>query len=233
MNPFRDARELLRAAVGLVRERCCLFSLIPLVAVVLVAAAHRGDEAWSRELLGSRAEELRWLARRFGGCGDFQTGTMAVVVALWLVGWWRGSRRLRIAAMACLLSASVAGTAATFTRTMTGRPRPSAELPDGFYGPRIDHRFQSFASAHAATSMGTSVALAVSVPAVGLPLAALSLGVPWSRFYMREHYVSDVIAGGAMGLWFGLVFGLAARRKFQSLEDPVWNVPTIGNQGRT
>ena len=35
--------------------------------------------------------------------------------------------------------------------------------------------------------------------------------VGWSRVCLREHHVSDVVLGGALGAAFGLLLGVAAR----------------------
>ena len=65
---------------------------------------------------------------------------------------------------------------------------------------------------HAATSMATATALAVIAPPVGVPFLIVSTSVPWSRFYMHDHYLSDITIGGLIGFWFGIPFGLAVRR---------------------
>ena len=168
----------------------------------------------------NRSDALRSVARRFSAFGDFQTGTLALAAGLWLVGRLRKNNRLQTAAIACLLAATLAGAAATAIRTLTGRPRPSAGVADGFYGPSINPKFQSFASAHSATSIGTSSALAVAVPEIGVPVLVLSLGVPWSRFYMHDHYATDILVGAGIGTWFGLAFGFAARRRFSGDTPP-------------
>lgn len=71
-----------------------------------------------------------------------------------------------------------------------GRPLALVDLPDPF----------SFPSGHtaAATAVATSVAIAQpSLAPFVMPLAAL---VGYSRVRLRVHYVSDVLAGAALGL---------------------------------
>ncbi len=217
---MRGLKEWLRNTAGEVRSRRALFMLIPLLVATLAWLTLRYDVAWSEALMEGRSEFLRKVARRFSAFGDFQTGTLVVAVVLWLVGWTRKNDRLRTAAMACLLAATFAGLTATSIRTLTGRPRPSAGVADGFHGPRFDHEYHSFGSAHAATSLGTSTALAVAVPPIGVPVLVLSLGVPWSRFYMNDHYITDLVVGGGIGVWFGLAFGLAARKRISGGTGP-------------
>ena len=71
-----------------------------------------------------------------------------------------------------------------------------------------------------AKEFGTATALAVAAPAVGIPALAGAALVGWSRMYVREHYLTDVIVGASIGTFFGLAFGMAARRRknFQPLE---------------
>ncbi|MFH0909607.1 MAG: phosphatase PAP2 family protein [bacterium] len=206
-------REWLRTTVLTMHRHRILFLLIPVALAACGALTIHHDVAWSDRLMENRTAILRSVARRFSAFGDFQTGTLAVVGGLWLVGRWKRNRRLQNAAAACLLAATFAGATATAIRTLTGRPRPSAGVADGFYGPSFNHKYQSFASAHSATSLGTSTALAVAVPEIGIPVLVLSLGVPWSRFYMHDHYVTDILAGAGIGIWFGLAFGFAARKR--------------------
>jgi membrane-associated phospholipid phosphatase len=208
---MRALKEGLLNAATEIRRRRVLFLLIPIAVIACAALTIGHDVAWSDGLVESRTDLLRKVARRFSAFGDFQTGTLAVVAVVWIVGKAGKSERWRTAAMACLLAAILAGATATTLRTLTGRPRPSAGVADGFYGPRFDHTYHSFGSAHAATSLGTSTALAIAVPEIGIPVMVLSLGVPWSRYYMRDHYITDLIVGGGIGVWFGLAFGLAAR----------------------
>jgi membrane-associated phospholipid phosphatase len=213
---FWHVRSLVVAARGELKRHRHLFLLLPLLVASAACFMLPHDAAWTRDLLEHRSDRLRAVARRFSAYGDFPTGTLAVVGSLWIVGWLKRSPRLKTAALACLLSATLAGATATTIRSLTGRPRPSTNVPDQFHGPSLEREYQSFGSAHAATSLGTTTALAIAVPPIGVPVFVLSLGVPWSRFYMRDHYVADLVVGGGIGIWFGLAFGLAARRRGQS-----------------
>jgi len=217
---MRALKEWLQHAVTVVRGRRAFFILWPIVVIVCSALTIGQDVGWSDAVMEGRSQLLRMVARRFSAFGDFQTGTLAIAAGLWLVGWLRKSDRLRTAAIACLLAAILAGATATTVRTLTGRPRPSAGVADGFYGPRLENKYHSFGSAHAATSLGTSTALAVAVPEIGVPVLVLSLGVPWSRFYMHDHYITDLVIGGGIGIWFGAAFGFAARRKIMADRVP-------------
>lgn len=202
--------ELFRQVRAEIRTRRLLFLLIPFAVIAAGFATYPHDVDWSNRLMLHRTDALRSVARRFSSIGDYPIGTLALSVALWLAGRGMGRPRWKTAAIACLLAGSLAGFSVTMVRTLTGRPRPSAGVADGFYGPHLDHKYQSFVSAHSATSLATSTALALAAPEIGVPVLVLSLGVPWSRFYMHDHYVTDIVVGAGIGIWFGLAFGLAA-----------------------
>ena len=164
---------------------------------------------------------MEMFARRFSSYGDFRL-TLELFAGCWLLGAWKKRRDWQRLGLAILLAASLAGATATTIRVLSGRPRPIANLPDKFGGPVfLDHRRQSFPSAHSATSMATAAVVAIAMPEVGVPFFIFSLGVPWARVYMREHYASDAIVGGLLGLGVGAAFGLAFRKihpQFQALE---------------
>ena len=81
--------------------------------------------------------------------------------------------------------------------------------------------YHSFPSGQLGTSFGTATALAVMVPAIGIPALAGAAVIGWSRMYVREHYLTDVIVGASLGVFFGWAFGITARRRrsFQPAEN--------------
>lgn len=78
------------------------------------------------------------------------------------------------------------------------RRRPTITLPDLVaLTPFPDHF--SFPSGHACASMAVAVAVLLDVPLAGIPLMAIALGVGASRFYLRVHYLTDVVVGQVLG----------------------------------
>jgi membrane-associated phospholipid phosphatase len=216
VNSFlSDVRGLFAEARAAVRARPVIFFVAMPVAMIAAAAFFfPRDVAISDWVYRDRSELARDFARRFSAYADFRLAAEFFAV-FWLVGVWKKRRDWQRLGLAILLATSLAGAFDSAIRLSTGRPRPSANKPDHFTGPQLtDHYMQSFPSAHSATSMATAGVIAVAMPEVGIPFFILSLGVPWSRVYMHDHYVSDVTVGGLIGLWFGIAFGLA-HRKFQ------------------
>lgn len=91
------------------------------------------------------------------------------------------------------------------------RHRPRSHGPSRF-GMRRPAS-SSFPSGHAASAATAAILLAEGRPRWQLPLAALALGVAWSRVQVRLHHASDVGAG----LCLGATIGLSARHLFRIL----------------
>lgn len=210
---LEEARDLSRAAWRAARARPLLFfAVLPLAMLAAVLVLFPRDVAIADWCYRDRFEFLRDVARRFSAYGDFRL-TLELFVVSVALGLWKKRRDWQRLGIAILLAASLAGAVATSVRTLGGRPRPSANLPDRFGGPNFtNHKLQSFPSAHAATSMATAGVVAVALPVVGVPFLLVSAGVPWARFYMHDHYLSDITVGSLLGLWFGIAYGRALRK---------------------
>jgi membrane-associated phospholipid phosphatase len=160
--------------------------------------------------------------------GDFYTGSVVIVGGLLLVGWIFKNRRCRILALAMILSCAVAGLSSLIVRVGSGRPRPSAGVPDGLYGlvwkthktglTLPDYDYEAFPSGHTTTAVATALPALVMMPALGVPLTVAAVAVAWARFELHRHRLSDLYLGALWGASFGAFFGLAglkelARRK--------------------
>lgn len=78
------------------------------------------------------------------------------------------------------------------------RQRPTITLPEIVaLAPFPDHF--SFPSGHACASMAVAMAVLLDTPLAGIPLLVVALGVGASRFYLRVHYLTDVVVGHALG----------------------------------
>lgn len=158
-----------------------------------------------------RNTTLESIARWFSFWGDYPTGSLTIAAALWLAGYFSRKINWRRAAIACLIAATITGTISVTTRCMLGRPRPSAHIADGLYGPSLSYNYQAFPSGHSATAWGTATALIITAPPVGIPLACGAAAVVWSRMYLERHHPSDIFAGSWIGILGGLIAGLGCR----------------------
>ena len=202
--------------------------------------AYRFLERHDRVIFGQVAQGLSFW-------GDYFPGSILVSVVLFAGGWMAKSRRVRSAALASFLAATVAGVTVDAVRFSVGRPRPYAtaaaatlqlgrkpplhlsfrrtrpdnDLADGFYGPLGVHMFQGFPSGHATSSVASATAVLPLVPEVGLPLSLLAAGVCWSRMELRQHYLSDITVGALWGGIWGLSFGTLLLRRLRNRRSPL------------
>jgi undecaprenyl-diphosphatase len=205
-------KSLLIQAVGIIRKRVLLWIILGLVMVVGTIALHPYDAALSARCAGVRNGTTRRIAEGLSVWGSYRTGTPILCATILIAGLVCRRKTWQTAAIACLLSVTLAGLEADVLKSLLGRARPGSGLQDGFYGPSLEYKYQSFPSGHATTSSATAVALAVALPPVGVPALVGAAGVMWSRVCLGVHYPTDVWVGGWIGALNGLVFGLAARR---------------------
>jgi len=205
-------KSLLIEAVVIFRKWFLLWIVLGLVMVAGAIALHPYDVTISNRCLETYHEIARRIADEFSMWGSYRTGSLIICATILIAGLAFRRRTWQTAALACLLSVSLAGLEADVPKSLLGRARPCSGLHDGFYGPSLEYKYQSFPSGHATTSSATAVALVVALPPVGVPALVGTVGVMWSRVYLGVHYPTDVWVGGWIGALNGLVFGLAARR---------------------
>ncbi len=121
--------------------------------------------------------------------------------------WLAGKKRLLQILLAMLLSCVVSGVLVNAARFATGRTRPGADVPQGFYGVVTEgglfhhkNKYHSFPSAHTACAVGfTAVALFAEGPS-GVVILLAGVAVGCARLYSGAHHFSDVVAGTMLGV---------------------------------
>ena len=58
----------------------------------------------------------------------------------------------------------------------------------------------SFPSGHAASDLALTLGASQELPLLFVPLSAATVGAHWALIRGREHYPSDVVAGGAIAI---------------------------------
>ena len=135
-------------------------------------------------------------------------------------------------ALALFGSFLISGVAAQFIKNMISSPRPKLYFEAGTYLNFIDGVTltgnSGFPSGHTATAFAIATVLAIMIKnkkwqLLILPAAAL---VGYSRIYLAQHFLLDVIAGAILGSFSGvLAYYLASSRiSFRSLFKKMYPV---------
>ena len=96
-----------------------------------------------------------------------------------------------------------AGLAEFTLKHLVGRPRPDTGLAAaGLFGPSFATDIDSFPSGHATSVFAVAAVFAAYYPRLRWPLYGLAAAIALGRVYLERHYVSDIVAGAALGLVF-------------------------------
>jgi membrane-associated phospholipid phosphatase len=192
------------------------------VAAVLLFG--EADDLWLNRIRVPDNPQLKHIAGRISFWGDL-TWNIPLSLLLWGAGAIFKRARWRKLGWACLLAGLMGGMVLNVFRCTLGRPRPSAGLPDGFYGPHLKSAYHGFPSGHTTVSFATTTSVMTSTPVLGVPCLLYASTVGWSRMQLNRHHPFDVATGAALGGFIGICFGSAVpgarwrlrrRRKLQT-----------------
>jgi undecaprenyl-diphosphatase len=98
----------------------------------------------------------------------------------------------------------------TALKSAVGRARPPVADHAIHAAVRLPHG-SSFPSGHAATAFAAATVVALLRPALRWPALVVASAVAFSRVYLGVHFLSDVLAGAALGVAVGLLCALVPR----------------------
>lgn len=166
----------------------------------LPLAHYFGKKPWGGDL-----NQTVTLAEAFGY--GVTAGLIVLTAAVLDPRGWRVLPRLAISTFG-------AGLAADVVKLLVGRHRPKDTLHvattamDTFTtwaNHQHIHLTQSFPSAHTATAMGLAMGLTYLYPRGRWLFAGLTLLAGLQRIHSSNHYLSDVLAGAAIGALVGIL----------------------------
>lgn len=131
-----------------------------------------------------------------------------VVGGAWLVGRVTHNSRLSYAAYRSAEAWLFAAGAVQVAKYVFHRHRPFQSPGDAmvFEGPGFNSDYLSFPSGHTATAFAVATVWArvySNKPWVGIVAFSVASLVGVSRMHDQEHWLSDVVAGAAVGYWIG------------------------------
>lgn len=182
------------------------------VGLVMALGLDEPVKQWSQTWRSSPQSQAYSQLAYWAGLGGTQAGLMAALALLW--GWW-GRRPLHWrAGLAGVASVALSGLLVQVCKHLFGRPRPRLALPsDEYFGPTFQSDLLSFPSGHATTSFAVAGALSVFYPRLAWLFYLLAALISLGRVVGNSHYLSDVLAGAALGLVVGWPVGRAVAAK--------------------
>jgi membrane-associated phospholipid phosphatase len=197
------------------------FWLWLLAGIGAVALAFPVDDAVDGALVvanPSSLHDVAWWCSKIGE--GWVVGIGGILLAAFFV--WRKKPVLAANIFFVALTSELAGLVATIFRVLIGRTRPTAPLPQGFYGVWHDghwligkYQFSSFPSGHSASAAGLVAAAWLVNRGWGAATAVYALAVMWSRIALNCHHLSDVVASTVLSIWFAVLF----RKHFAPLNE--------------
>jgi membrane-associated phospholipid phosphatase len=139
----------------------------------------------------------------------------AVAAIIMATGLLLGRPREVVAGRLGLFAVAAGGLSVQIPKHLFCRSRPMAEGAGTFFvdSPCLDkgYRLKSFPSGHSVTAFALAYVLSRAYPRGAPVFYALATVVALSRVYLASHFLSDIVAGAAYGLFAGwIVCRLAA-----------------------
>ncbi|PKP16189.1 MAG: hypothetical protein CVU06_15110, partial [Bacteroidetes bacterium HGW-Bacteroidetes-22] len=153
------------------------------------------------------------------GSGVYLAPALAIVYTTGLISH---NEKLQFAAFKSAEAWLFAAGAAQISKQVFHRHRPfeSPDDPFIFGGPGLSSGYVSFPSGHTSTIFATATVWArvyADKPWIGLLSYSLATAVGISRIHDQQHWLSDVVAGAAIGYWIGSTLVPSNHRKTRSL----------------
>ena len=190
---FAHPRLTARYASGLIAAVVVLAFLIP-------DGPLRLDERWARLMEDVEGSLLTHVALVFNAIGHgilraLTTGGVGLALLI---------RHRRAALLAFILAEALTPLLVNLIKLLVGRERPP--------GAMIEAHGSSYPSGHAAYAGATAVILVLLFTEPGrhrrvwwVAAAVAIAGMAWSRTYLHVHWLSDAVAGAALGVGVALL----------------------------
>jgi hypothetical protein len=198
-NILRDQRAIWTSPFHLGRGDAKWLAPFGLSTVALLATDHRSASELAEN--GDNQNRLR-ISRDVSQGGSFYA-TGGVAAAFYLIGRASGNARARETGLLGAESLIDSGIVAQALKLTTQRPRPRVDDASG----EFFDRGNSFPSGHATSAWSLATVVAYEYgqrrPLVRFGAYSLATAVSLSRYTGRNHFLSDVLVGSAIGYGIG------------------------------
>jgi membrane-associated phospholipid phosphatase len=191
-----------------------LWLLAALLALAAIPAHFTLDERVARAAHDAKlvqSQVLQWTTELGEGVWWLVPAGIVFVVAA-----WRKQHNIARWAFAVIVAVASSGLLVTLFK-LSGRMRPKLLLEQGLYGFEpftMGYDYRSFPSGHATTCGAALMALALAFPRWRWPLLAIAVAIAATRVAITAHYLSDILAGLALGMACALAADAIWRRRW-------------------
>ncbi|MGQ9628206.1 MAG: phosphatase PAP2 family protein [Anaerolineae bacterium] len=152
---------------------------------------------WDRRLSARMTLSQKARLRRKGAALGAHLGDSILWIVLasltFLLGTETARQMVAVGTLAVIASAG----SVTLVKPLARRKRPEGDVSGHFFWKRFDR--YSFPSGHAARTASIAVVVGLSYPNFATPFYFLPFVVGFSRIALGIHYLSDILAGLAIG----------------------------------
>jgi len=178
-----------------------LFAVLPLLVLYI-------DGSVKMFILSVQAHWGVWIAQ-FVSAAGYGLVNAAIAAALMAAGLVAGRPREKVAGRLGLFAVIAGGLLVLVLKHLFCRTRPLAEGAGRFFDdfPCLGKGsgLISFPSGHSVTVFALAYVLSRAYPKGSVPFYGLAILVALSRVYLARHFLSDVVAGAAVGLFAGWI----------------------------
>ena len=161
------------------------------------------DESVARWAIENRGSFIYTLSGQLSEAGK---STFFLIFSALLWAYFKFAKKIQLYAARAgffFLSVALTGIAANIIKVIFGKARPRVLESDGFFGFtwfNLDSSFQSFPSGHTTTAFAIFTALTLMFPKYWWIFLSYAIMMALARIGYYAHYVSDTIAGAAVGI---------------------------------
>ncbi len=150
------------------------------------------------------ALEKNWLYALFTKITLFGDSTAYLVGGIFLFAVFKNKKTyMAYSGLFLFSTVALSGLTADLIKFVAGRARPKLYFSEHLYGFdffHIEHAWTSFPSGHSATALSVALFLATLYPRWRFAALFFGILVAFSRIFLAQHYISDVIAGSFFGI---------------------------------
>jgi membrane-associated phospholipid phosphatase len=170
---------------------------------------------WFHSLKNTSYYKLFAIITEFGESQWYLAGGLLLFIV------FRNKNRFRsYSALFLFSSVAASGLIADLVKYISGRARPKLYFNKQLYGFDFfhwEHAWTSFPSGHSATALSVAIVVATLYPRWRFAAFFVSILIAFSRIFLAQHYISDVIAGSFLGIVSTLLlYNLYFKPKFDN-----------------